>query len=262
MEFFQRDNYRALVSTRRSLLTLLEDMNAAYTEYAYQEKHNLLLQLQTDDDEDRPGILNSQVSLKTQLQSMMVPDDTQAGGVVSVDVALESAVLALGRCLDLVRPAGVQAAQSVPKEDWQQAAEQLEWFLDRMNKICDPDVPLPAQEWGKLSFRGNNENGKEDEKDQILVDNEYEPSLPTTTFYCTDDAFGSTLSEQLDDEEESGRGGVLQDEDEDGDYEMLDPLLDEWKGKLQSNQVYKSFKELDRAFDREENDPDTNSMIG
>jgi hypothetical protein len=73
-------------------------------------------------------------------------------GYKSTDVALESALLSLGRCLDLVRPAGKLSSKSVSHKDWVSALKQLEYFLDLMQKACDPDRPLPANDWGKLSM--------------------------------------------------------------------------------------------------------------
>ena len=73
-------------------------------------------------------------------------------GYVSTDVALESALLALGRCADLVRPAGRLTSRSVSQEEWTDAIQQLEHFLDLMETACDPDRPLPADQWGLLSL--------------------------------------------------------------------------------------------------------------
>jgi hypothetical protein len=138
VEFFQRDNYRALVATRRSLVTLLEEMNEAF-------RHN-----------KQRKIASASVppNLKAQLQKTGVTskDSKSSVGYKSTDVALESALLSLGRCLDLVRPAGKLSSKSVSREDWKSALKQLEFFLDLMQRACDPDRPLPADDWGKLSW--------------------------------------------------------------------------------------------------------------
>lgn len=91
--------------------------------------------------------------LKAQLQKRRISGTSNKStfGYNSTDVALESALLSLGRCLDLVRPAGKLSSVSVPREDWKSALEQLEYFLALMQSACDPDRPLPATEWGKLS---------------------------------------------------------------------------------------------------------------
>jgi hypothetical protein len=76
-------------------------------------------------------------------------------GYVSTDVALESALLSLGRCADLVRPAGRLTSRSVSAEEWVDAIEQLEHFLDLMETACDPDRPLPADQWGLMTLARN-----------------------------------------------------------------------------------------------------------
>ncbi len=73
-------------------------------------------------------------------------------GYVSTDVALESALLSLGRCADLVRPAGRLTSRSVSQEEWRDAQRQLEHFLELMQTACDPDGPLPPNQWGLLDM--------------------------------------------------------------------------------------------------------------
>jgi hypothetical protein len=139
-EFFQRDNYRSLVATRRSLVVLLEEMNEAF-------RHNKQRKTAT-------GLVPP--NLKAQLQKTGITtssrDKKRSNRYISTDVALESALLSLGRCLDLVRPAGTLSSNSIPREDWREALKQLENFLDLMQRACDPDRPLPANDWGKLSM--------------------------------------------------------------------------------------------------------------
>jgi hypothetical protein len=139
-EFFQRDNYLALVATRRSLVTLLEEMNEAF-------RHN---------KQRNTATASVPPNLKAQLQKIGITTTPAKNlrrntGYISTDVALESALLSIGRCLDLVRPAGTLSSKSVSREDWKSAQQELEYFLDLMQKACDPDRPLPASDWGKLS---------------------------------------------------------------------------------------------------------------
>jgi hypothetical protein len=89
---------------------------------------------------------SSKLPLKAQLQKII-----HSNGY-SMDVALESALLSLGRCLDLIRPAGITSARSVRREDWKRALALLETFLQRMQGVCDPDRPFDAKDWGKLSM--------------------------------------------------------------------------------------------------------------
>lgn len=88
-------------------------------------------------------------NLKAELQQIIVKGKS---GQVSADVALESAMLSIGRCVDLVRPAGTLSSKSVTRVDWINAVKKLEHFLDLMQRSCDPDRPLPAGDWGKLSM--------------------------------------------------------------------------------------------------------------
>lgn len=96
-------------------------------------------------------MFNGLGNLKVELQKTIVKTPFQEGNM-SADVALESALLSLGRCVDLVRPAGTLSATSVGHADWTDAVAKLEYFLDVMQRCCDPDRPLPACDWGKLSL--------------------------------------------------------------------------------------------------------------
>lgn len=125
------------------LVTLLEEMNEAY-------RHNKLRKTTS-------GLVPP--ILKAKLQKTIVPGSADGSkgsgkskfsGSISIDVALESALLSLGRCADLVRPAGRLTSQSVSQGQWRDAMHQLEQFLELMQRACDPDRPLPANQWGQL----------------------------------------------------------------------------------------------------------------
>ncbi len=68
---------------------------------------------------------------------------------VKIIVLLESALLNLGRCIDLVKPAGLLAG-SVPATTWARALDALEKSMNNIQIVCDPDQPLDPKEWGKL----------------------------------------------------------------------------------------------------------------
>ena len=68
-----------------------------------------------------------------------------------VNVALEGVVLSLGRCIDLVRPAGLLVG-SVSKMDFSKALRALEHAVTQIRTFCDPDSPLDPSEWGKLDI--------------------------------------------------------------------------------------------------------------
>jgi hypothetical protein len=88
------------------------------------------------------------VSLKVLLSEMR---STTNG--YSMDVALESALLSLGRCLDLVRPAGLaETRKSIPRSDWAKALQHLEAYLELIQGSCDPDRPLNPRDWGELTM--------------------------------------------------------------------------------------------------------------
>jgi hypothetical protein len=185
-EFFQRDNYRTLVAVRRSLVSLVEGMYRDTPTTRTNDKTTKRAKaVSAVLDISQPTYLPSNVSPESieedgdrrrrkqgpSLRSLLQKVETRnkhknttgtAGGrATSVDVTLESALLSLGRCLDLVRPAGLMLAHtSVPKQDWKQALRQLEQFLDLMQSACDPDRPLNPEEWGKVLNTGKSTTEK------------------------------------------------------------------------------------------------------
>jgi hypothetical protein len=122
-EFFQRDNYRVLVQARRALVS---DM-----ELLYQQQPSL-------------------AAVHRILSPPMGVENTK----VPLDVVLEGALLSLGRCLDLVRPAGLLTG-TVPPQDFRLAVNVLEQAVSQISVACDPDQILPPSDWGTL-FLGDN----------------------------------------------------------------------------------------------------------
>jgi hypothetical protein len=114
-EFFQRDNYRALVCARRSLVKDMEKM--------YQKQPSLRSIHQTINASEQP-----------------------------LDVALEGALLSLGRCLDLVRPAGLLTGP-VSLEEYERALSFLRQAYYLLDRTCDPDLPLSPEQWGILDVQ-------------------------------------------------------------------------------------------------------------
>lgn len=74
------------------------------------------------------------------------------GNEIDVITVLEGALLSLGRCLDVVKPAGMHLG-SVSKEDWKRALKALQHSMNEILEYCDPDRPLFSQEWGKIVER-------------------------------------------------------------------------------------------------------------
>ena len=122
-EFFQRDNYLLLSSIRRSLVSLVE---ALYTDKG---------------QEIRAGVIK--YFEESRGRNLFTKED------VKIIVVLESALLNLGRCIDLVKPAGLLVS-SVPAAAWSKALFNLEESMGRIKTVCDPDQPLDSLEWGKL----------------------------------------------------------------------------------------------------------------
>lgn len=85
----------------------------------------------------------SQPSLKATLREYVINSD------YPLDVVLEGVLLSLGRCLDLVRPAGLLIGY-VPNTDWKNAEMLLENVVRQLRDACDPDQPLDPSEWGNL----------------------------------------------------------------------------------------------------------------
>jgi hypothetical protein len=117
-EFFQRDNYSLLVQVRRAFITDVENMY-----------HN------TDDDTTKT--LRSVRKYMTALHNMN-------GSNKSLDVVLDGALLSMGRCSDLVRPAGLFTG-SVPTSDFRRAVTYLEHAITQITMACDPDRPFVQQ---------------------------------------------------------------------------------------------------------------------
>lgn len=69
-----------------------------------------------------------------------------------INVIMEGVVLSLGRCIDLVRPAGLLLG-SVKKSDFTKALRELDRALIQIRTYCDPDAPLRPSEWGKLNVK-------------------------------------------------------------------------------------------------------------
>lgn len=81
--------------------------------------------------------------------SYRTPHDiyTNNGSERDIIAVLESALISLGRCIDLARPAGLLVS-SVSKDDWIKALHALEHALQELS-YCDPDQQLHPSEWGK-----------------------------------------------------------------------------------------------------------------
>lgn len=114
-EFLQRDNYIMAASIRHKLVSLMEDLYKT-----------------------SPG-------LRSGLREVTTFSDNKE----TVDIVLEGATLALGRCIDLVRPAGLHQT-SVTKAEYTKALRWLNHCMMQIQTFCDPDRPLDPTEWGRM----------------------------------------------------------------------------------------------------------------
>ena len=114
-EFLQRDNYVTAAAIRHQLVSLMEDLYRT-----------------------SPG-------LRSGLREVTTFSDNEQ----TVDIVLEGATLSLGRCIDLVRPAGLHQS-SVSKAEYTKALRWLNHCMTQIQAYCDPDRPLDQSEWGRL----------------------------------------------------------------------------------------------------------------
>jgi len=172
-EFFQRDNYLALSAIRRSLVTQVESLYKAST------------------------------ALRTGLKLTLVVRDPSAPR--NFEAVLEGALLSLGRCIDIVRPAGLLVS-SVSKSDWNRALRALKQCMADIRDVCDPDRPLEASEWGmmvdKVPLSIIDEVEEDKEKDDVLIEKK------------------TMLLSEIEEDEEDNNTGMG--EDEEGGDQLLD----------------------------------------
>jgi len=121
-EFFQRENYFTLTAVRRSLVERAEELH-------------------------RP-----RRSLRIGLDISTYNKDVVRSSE-GIDVVLERATASLGRCTDLVRPAGL-FQRSVPMGDWTGALKEARWSVEEISRTCNPDQPLNHAEWMGEVVRG------------------------------------------------------------------------------------------------------------
>jgi hypothetical protein len=96
------------------------------------------------------GLHKPSPSIKTALiRSQTSNGYNKYGGGKDILSILEGALLSLGRCVDLVKPAGLHIG-SVSKSEWERALGSLEHSMNEIRDHCDPDRPLRPSEWGKL----------------------------------------------------------------------------------------------------------------
>jgi len=114
-EFLQRDNFMAASSIRGKLVSLMEDL------------------------------YETSPALRSGLREVCTNDSHET----TVEIVLEGATLSLGRCIDLLRPAGLHKS-SVSKAQFMKALRSLDHCISQINTYCDPDRPLDLSEWGSL----------------------------------------------------------------------------------------------------------------
>jgi hypothetical protein len=121
-EFLQRDNYMMAASIRHKLVALMEDLYKT-----------------------SPGLRSGLREISSKSNSDVVVDEKAA----RVDIVLEGATLSLGRCIDLLRPAGLHQS-TVTKAEYTKALRLLDHCRHQIRTYCDPDRPLDSKEWGRM----------------------------------------------------------------------------------------------------------------
>ena len=117
-EFFQRDNYNMLSDIRRELVVLVDKLHKPCQEFV-------------------TGFNLSRYRTKD-----------NAKDVVFLDDILDEALVCLGRCVDLVRPAG-SLSGTVSMSDWVTAKSELELGMAAIRTACDADIPVEIDRWGQ-----------------------------------------------------------------------------------------------------------------
>lgn len=126
----------------------MEEMNTAFQQN----------QARTVSSMTVPPTLKSRLQHYSDPKKTRMEDDVEVSAIrtdatiSTIDIQLEGALLSLGRCCDLVRPAGTFSSQPVSQKDWKLAVHHLQDFMNRMERGCDPDRPLPADKWGDLKL--------------------------------------------------------------------------------------------------------------
>ncbi len=129
-EFFQRDNYRVLVQARRSLVSGMELLYQQQPSLA--AIHKIVTPLQSSHN---IPTLSQMICSNEEANTISKPNGKP------LDIVLEGALLSLGRCLDLVRPAGLLTG-SVPAHDFKLALLVLDQAVTQISIACDPDQPI------------------------------------------------------------------------------------------------------------------------
>jgi len=183
-EFFQRDNYLMLASIRQSLVSYVEELHR--------------------ENRDLKPIINQMSQRRERIRrpSSKTKSDFYYGDALNklglgvkdkddrpVDIVLDGALLSLGRCVELVRPAGLFVS-SVSKSDWVKALRELEHSMSEIREVCDPDRPLPPSDWGKLE---DNDNIFIAPKNKINRRKHHDDAINTN-----DDAFDENYDSQID----------------------------------------------------------------
>ena len=137
-EFFQTESYRVLVAARRSLVSDMETL------YAHQP------QLKAVRNWRQAGRRQHKQQQRSSSQHQQQVQQAHQGTNRPVDVVLEGALLLLGRCVDIVRPAGLLTGASVSLDDWKLALVVLRQAFVAITTVCNPDRPLYPEEWMTL----------------------------------------------------------------------------------------------------------------
>lgn len=139
----------------QDLIPVLQNLRGVVNnaEFFQRDNYRVLVQIRRSLISDMEHLYNVQPSL------------VKVSSKNRMDVILESALLNFGRCLDLVRPAGL-LTHSVPLKDFELARNLLEQAISQVALACDPDQPLPPLTWGLLMDTVVMDSSKEEEEEE------------------------------------------------------------------------------------------------
>lgn len=129
------ENYGTLISIHRFFMQTMEDLFS-------------LLPPDHPDDHSirpRPTARYSSETLRAIRNLLKIRRALPKGYDYTTEVAFESAGHSLGRCVDLVEPAGELSSTKVSRQDWCVAVRHLRHFLKLTQDFSDPDLALSVR---------------------------------------------------------------------------------------------------------------------
>lgn len=149
IEFFQQDNYRVLVSCRRNLVNDMEELYKQQPSLQAVQRIITSTSTTASSTSSSSSVSDAINNIEPNIHIINNIHISNNNKKPKLDVVLESALLSMGRCLDLVRPAGLLTG-SVPINDFKLALRILEQAVQQITITCDPDEPLHPNDWNRI----------------------------------------------------------------------------------------------------------------